>query len=255
MTSEVAEGTVASDLKSPGREGSSTRLEGSAAVVGPGHIDAAAMEEFAYRPVTPLAPMALFLGICSVAGFLGLPALAIGIVGMLCGLLALWQIRRSEGALGGGLVAKAGLALSALLTVGAVGFHAYTYVTEVPEGHERVTFAWLSKQPMAFEDSNLMLPKEVVDLNEKPVFIKGYMYPTRLRDGLSEFLLVKDTGDCCFGRQPKLTDVIVVHMKDGQTARYKEQQLVSVGGVFKISGLHQSGDVQAIFSMDSDHFR
>lgn len=255
MTSEVAEGLVGSGTMSPATGEAAGSLLTATATSARAPVDEVAMQEFEYRPVTPLAPISLFLGVCSLVGFMGLPAMSIGIVGALCGLLCLWQIRRSEGALGGVLVGKIGLGLSVLLTLSAAAYHAYSYVTEVPEGHERISFAWLSKQPMAMEDNNLMLPKEVIELNEKPVFIKGYMYPTRLREGLSEFLLVKDTGDCCFGRQPKLTDIIVVHMKDGELARYREQQLVSVAGVFKIAGLHQAGDVQAVFSMDSNHFR
>ena len=39
-------------------------------------------EEFAYRPVPALAPISLFLAICSLAGFLAVPCLAIGGVGM-----------------------------------------------------------------------------------------------------------------------------------------------------------------------------
>ena len=74
------------------------------------------MDEFQYRPVTPLAPISLFLGICASAGFLGVPAIAVGIVGMICAVLALWQVRRADGAIGGGLVAKMGLGLSILLS-------------------------------------------------------------------------------------------------------------------------------------------
>lgn len=81
------------------------------------------------------------------------------------------------------------------------------------------------------------------------------MYPSRQREGLKEFVLVKDTGDCCFGKQPKLSDMIVVHMKDGQTVNYREQQLVSVAGVFRIAGVHQAGDIVGLYAMDGTHFR
>ncbi|MCY2965674.1 MAG: hypothetical protein NT069_18930, partial [Planctomycetota bacterium] len=148
-------------------------------LVAKSHVDAKAMEEFAYRPVPPLAPISMFLGICAIAGFLGVPALAIGIIGSLCGLLAMWQIRRSEGALGGALIAKLGLGLSLALTLGAGGYHGFTYATEVPEGHERVTFSWLSKQEMTIEGNDVLLPPAVIEMKEKPIFIKGYMVPSR----------------------------------------------------------------------------
>jgi len=212
-------------------------------------------DEFAYKPVTPLAPISLFMGVCGVAGFLGVPAMAIAVVGIFCALLALWLIRRSENALGGSLVAKLGLAVSLLMTIGAGALHTYVYFTEVPEGHQRIGFSWLSKQEVVQQGSDLLLPPDVIELNEKPIFIKGYMYPSRQREGLHEFVLVKDTGDCCFGRQPKLSDMIVVHMKDGQTVKYREQQLVSVAGTFRIAGVHQAGDIVGLYTLDGTHFR
>ncbi|MFN8854840.1 MAG: hypothetical protein ACK50P_04715 [Planctomycetaceae bacterium] len=212
-------------------------------------------DEFAYRPVPPLAPISLFMGVCGAAGFLGVPAMAIAVVGIICALLALWIIRRSEGALGGSLVAKLGLGLSLLMTLGAGALHTYTYFTEVPEGHQRLTFSWLSKQDVVQKGNELLISPDVIDLNDKPVFIKGYMYPSRQREGLHEFVLVKDTGDCCFGRQPKLSDMIVVHMKDGQTVKYREQQLVSVAGTFRIAGVHQAGDILGVYTLDGTHFR
>lgn len=214
-----------------------------------------AATEFQYQPVPPLAPITLFLGLCSVAGFLGLPAMGIGIIGILCGSLGLWQIRRADGALGGKWLTRIGLALSLLLTVGAGALHAYVYATEVPEGHQRLSFAWLSQREPKLSESDIEVPPEVHDLNDKPVFIKGYMYPTRVREGLSEFVLVKDNGDCCFGKQPKLSDMIVVHMQEGQTVNFREAQLVSVAGTFKIAGVHQAGDIVGLYTIDGTHFR
>jgi len=211
--------------------------------------------EFQYQPVPPLAPISLFLGICSVAGFLGIPAMGIGVVGIVCGALGLWQIRRAEGALGGLWLTRIGFALSLLLTLGAGGLHGYVYATEVPEGHQRLSFAWLSKREPRMLETDIEIPAEVHDLNEKPVFIKGYMYPTRIREGLSEFVLVKDNGDCCFGKQPKLSDMIVVHMQNGQTVNFREAQLVSVAGTFKIAGVHQAGDIVGLYTIDGTHFR
>src|SRR5882724_6924658 len=102
-------------------------------------------DEFAYRPVPPLAPISLFLGICAVSGFLGIPCLAIGVVGLIMGSIALWQIRRSSGEMGGKVVASLGVALSVALFFAASGYHAYAYVTELPEGYVRVSFPELSK--------------------------------------------------------------------------------------------------------------
>ena len=50
-------------------------------------------------------------------------------------------------------------------------------------------------------------------LDGQRIFIKGYMYPTKELEGLNSFLLVKDTGQCCFGGNPAITDMIMVTME------------------------------------------
>lgn len=224
----------------------------------PAETDAAqfdAASEFDYRPVPPLAPISLFLGFCSLSGFLGVPCLAIGAVGMLLGAAALWQIRRSDGTLGGKLIAWLGVGLSGILFVVGSGFHAYAYATELPPGYERVNFSALAKFEPTFADGRIVLAPEVAALDGKPIYIKGYMYPTRQRTGISEFVLVKDTGQCCFGGQPKLTDMIVVKFEEGKTVDHREQQLVGVGGVFRASTLTQSGQLTALYTLEGTHFR
>lgn len=211
-------------------------------------------DEFAYRPVPPLAPISLFLGICAVSGFLGIPCLAIGVVGMMMGAIALWQIRRSAGDMGGKVVARLGVGLSAILLLSASGYHAYAYVTELPEGYLRVNFKDLSTYQPSYADGKVQFAPEVAELDGKPIYIKGYMYPTRQKFGISEFVLVKDTGQCCFGGQPKLTDMVVVRFEDGMTVNHREQQLVGVGGVFRAVAAH-SGELTAIYTIEGTHFK
>ena len=214
-------------------------------------------DEFAYRPVPPLAPISLFLGLCALSGFVGIPCLAVGIVGMLLGLIALWQIRRSMGALGGTGIASLGVILSAVMFFAGSGYHAYVYATELPEGYERVSFLKISTNlPTFSSEGKIEIAPEVAALEGKPIYIKGYMYPTRVRTGISEFVMVKDTGQCCFGGQPKLSDMIIVKFQDGITVNHREQQLVGVGGIFRINArLVQSGELSALYEIEGTHFR
>ncbi|MGE5190953.1 MAG: hypothetical protein ACM3U2_00510 [Deltaproteobacteria bacterium] len=212
-------------------------------------------EEFAYRPVPPLAPISLFLGFCGVSGFVGVPCLAVSAVGMLVGALALWQIRRAMGDLGGRGVALLGFTLSTLMLLAGSGYHAYAYATEVPQGFERVSFVELSKHLPTFSEGKVAVPPEVEALDGKPIFIKGYMYPTGRLEGLSEFVLVKDTGQCCFGGQPKLTDMIVVKFEDGMTVKHRDQILVGVAGIFRANAVVQSGVLTGIYQLDATHFQ
>jgi hypothetical protein len=213
-------------------------------------------DEFGYRPVPALAPISLFLALCSLAGFLAVPCLAIGIVGTLTGLIALWQIRRAAGEFGGGPVAMLGTSLSFVLVVAAGAFHTYEYVAELPEGYVRVNFSELAKiaPPMMTQTGEAHLPDEIAALDGKPIYIKGYMYPTKQLQGLSEFVLVKDTGQCCFGGQPKLTDMIVVKF-DELSVNHREQQLVGVGGVFRALAPSQSAGLNAVYMIEGTHFK
>ena len=217
-------------------------------------------DEFAYRPVPPLAPISLFLAICASSGFLGTPCLAIGGAGIILGGIALWQIHRAQGEMGGKVVARLGTWLSVMMLLGASGYHAYAYVSELPEGYLRVNFSELSKYagPTRYIDGDaekLQVAPEVAELEGKPIYIKGYMYPTRQRVGLSEFVLVKDTGQCCFGGQPKVTDMIVVRFDNGMTVNHREQVLVAVAGTFRAVSPGQSGVLTAIYQLDARQFK
>jgi hypothetical protein len=212
-------------------------------------------EEFAYRPVPPLAPISLFLGLCGLSGFVGVPCLAVGFVGVLVGMVALWQIRRSAGTLGGKGIARLGIGLSALMFVAGSGYHAYGYATEVPEGYQRISFVELSKHEPKLAEGRIEVAPEVASLDGKPIFIKGYMYPSRQRSEISEFVLVKDTGQCCFGGQPKLTDMIIVKFDEGLTVNYREQQLVGVAGVFRANSVAQAEGLTSIYVLEGTHFK
>lgn len=211
--------------------------------------------EFEYRPVPVLAPLSLFFGVCSFAGILAVAGLSIAVVGMALAMACLWQIRRSQGELGGRMLARIGLALSAFFFVCGGGYHGFVYATEVPEGYTRVNFSWLSKQEITYDNGKLKLAPEVAELDGQPIFIKGYMYPTRQQTGISEFTLLKDTGQCCFGGQPKMNDMIAVRFKDGMTVNHREMQLVGVGGILRARQVVQSGELTAVYSIEGTHFR
>jgi hypothetical protein len=231
------------------------RLEQPSEMHGAGVNTPEMFDEFDYHPVPPLAPIALFLGVCSVVGLMGVPGLAVGLIGSLVGLIAMWQIARSSGELGGRTLARVGFALSSVLFVAGAGYHTYDYITELPEGYERVSFSWLSKFEPFFEDGKVGVPAEVENLEGRNVFIKGYMYPTRQKTGITEFVLVKDTGQCCFGGQPKITDMIIVRFKNGVTAEHRELQQVGVAGVFHAKQVMQAGELTAIYSLEGTHFK
>lgn len=217
---------------------------------------AAADDEFDYRPVAILAPISLIVGVCSATGLMFPGGVLIGVAGILLASVSLWQIRTAQGELSGRWLGLAGLVVSTLFTVAGGGYHGYVYATEVPEGHERLSFSWLSKQGMVIEEGQNPRPTdEVAQFDGKKIYIKGYMYPVRQRHGLTEFVLCKDNGDCCFGGQPKLTDMITVKMQPGLTVDLLEQQLVGVAGTFRANTVTQSGELTSVYMIEGTHFR
>lgn len=211
--------------------------------------------EFEYHPLTPLAPLALFLGMASLAAFMWVGALVLPITGVVTGLLALWRIRQSDGEISGRPMALIGLGLSSILLATSGGFHGYVYATEVPEGYERLSFNWLAQQSPVFEDGRIQPSPELKAVNGKKVYVKGYMYPTGQLTGLTGFTLCKDTGECCFGGEPKITDMIHVKMTDGLTVNHRELILVGVAGTLRVKPKMEGGELSQLYSLEATHFR
>lgn len=216
--------------------------------------DAAPSGEFDYKPVPVLAPLSLFLAVCASASFLSVYAVAIGVAAVITSVCCLVQIRRSPGELGGRKLTFAAFSLALLFSIGGSSWAGYVYATEVPEGAQRVSFSWLSKQAPYYENGQIKVADAALDLDGQHVFIKGYMYPGRQMTGKTEFLLLKDTGQCCFGGQPKETDVIVVEMQDGKTVDHKELILVSVAGTFRVDPVVKDGQ-STLYRLEANHFR
>jgi hypothetical protein len=229
---------------------SNSRGSGSTSAFAP-----SADEDFDYKPVAILGPVSLFIGVCAATGLMFPSGVLLGLAGILLAIVALYQIRVADGELTGRFLAVSGLVVSTAMTLAGGGYHGYVYATEVPEGYERLSFSWLSNQGMIVEESGARPTEDVAKFDGKKVYIKGYMYPVRQRHGLTEFVLCKDNGDCCFGGQPKLTDMIAVKMQPGLSVDLLEQQLVGVAGIFRASTVTQSGELTSVYMLEGTHFR
>ncbi len=211
-------------------------------------------DEFGYKPIPPLAPVSALLGVCALSGLLSPLGLVFGVFGLVLGFIGLRQIQRAEGDLGGRKIASLGVSISAVLLVSSTALHIYWYQTEVPAGYQRISFgADISKKGFVVEDGEGRAHPDIAALEGKPLFLKGYMYPEGRPDGIVSFILCRDNGQCCFGGQPKLTDMIKVKMTEGQTARFSDH-MVSVAGVFRLRDLQNSGNLEPAFELEATHF-
>lgn len=209
--------------------------------------------QFDYRPVPPLAAITAVLGVISLLALITEFALPFALIGVVLGILAKRQISRSDGAYSGIWLVRGGLVLCALCLCGGSVFHAYVYATEVPEGYVRVSFVRdISKKGFSTIDGRQDFHPDVKALDGKKLFLKGYMYPDGRTEGLRQFILCRDSGECCFGGKPELTDMIFINIPDGVPPATFFDGLVSVAGAFRVApDLRRAGELKPAYRIDA----
>ncbi len=154
-----------------------------------------------------------------------LPILALGL-----SLIGIAAIKRHPEEFVGLKIANMGLTLSVLTLAGGVAWHAYVYMTEVPDGYERISYRMLK------DDTSTDLPysEKATELHGKKVFLKGYVRPGVRRINLKEFIMVGDFGSCCFGGSPDITDVVAVSIQGKKRVNYG-YRLRKIAGKFRLN--------------------
>ena len=100
-----------------------------------------------------------------------------------------------------------------------------------------------------------LLPKRVTALEETRVRIRGYILPSFQQTGLTQFVLVRDNMECCFGPGAALYDCIVVRMEQGKSADFSIRP-VAVQGTFRLQELRgPDGNHLAIYALDGEDVR
>ena len=195
--------------------------------------DTAASEGYEpYRAISKAAVGSVILAIISTLGLLDpFPViLVLALIGFALGVIGYRSVCRYPLELIGKTPAVLGAVFSAILLVVGVSKHSYEYATEVPEGYQRISFAEL--QP-AREHPELPVSPESLKLNGQKVFVKGYVYPGEQRKNIKRFILVPDMGTCCFGGQPKLTDMIEVTLADPMRVDWSTRKC-KLGGILRV---------------------
>lgn len=86
-----------------------------------------------------------------------------------------------------------------------------------------------------------VMPSWLKELDGKKIRIRGFMYPTFEPTGIEQFVLARDNQICCFGRDPKVYDLIAIEMKSGKTTNYIPNRPFDVAGTFRIEMLEDGG--------------
>lgn len=183
-----------------------------------------------YRAISGTAIAAAAVTILSPLVLLGWSFAAVPAVGLVLAAAALGDIARRPAAVTGRGLALAALAGSGVSLVGGFAYLATVYAAELPEGFARLNYAMLQPLP---GDPATAVPDSAREVNGRDVLLKGYMYPGSRQRGITEFLLCRDQGDCCFGGTPKITDRVLVRLSDPKGVDFT-QRLVKIAGRFRI---------------------
>ena len=117
---------------------------------------------------------------------------------------------------------------------------------------------------MAFSDlrPNLRTPlpfsEKSKELDGKKVFLKGYVRPSDQMTNLKSFILVGDFGDCCFGGNPKITEVVAVDITTDDLIDHS-YFLRKIGGTFHLDSrsrrINEDGIPTVFYSIEADYIR
>ena len=130
------------------------------------------------------------------------------------------------------------------------------FQTESKTGALRVSFDDLdllkvcNMEPVV-ENAVDFMPDWLKGLDGKSVRIRGFMYPTYETEGIERFVLARDNQICCFGRDPKIYDLVQIDMKQGKTTHYiPATRAFDVVGTLKIHMLTQDGKPYGLYLID-----
>jgi hypothetical protein len=196
----------------------------------------------AYRALCTSAVAALVLGMLSVLAVLDWWLALIPLAAVILGIVALRTINHQPQEYTGRFAAIAGITLGLLFGLGGLGWLGYVQATEVPNGYDRIDYSVLQPQP---GDPLNAIPPDAKALDGKKIFIKGYVYPGMRKNGITQFLLVRDQGTCCFGGDPKITDRIQVSLSNPKGFTFSGA-LFKVAGTLRVTEPKQAVDAKGV---------
>jgi hypothetical protein len=186
-----------------------------------------------YRAIAGAAIAAAVAALLSPLAFFDWWLAIVPILGIVLGVLAVRTIAVRPDEYIGRPLAIGAIVVSVLSLVGGLAWLSRVYAAELPEGYERLNYAMLQPQE---DDLPGTVPKAALAINGHKVLLKGYMYPGKQQTNIVQFLLVRDQGDCCFGGNPKITDRVLVQLRDPNNRRGISftPRLIKIAGTFAV---------------------
>lgn len=97
-----------------------------------------------------------------------------------------------------------------------------------------------------------LLTEQINGYAGRKIRIRGFMLPSFVKDGITQFVLVRDNMECCFGPGAALYDCIMIQLVSGKSTSYSVRP-ITVEGLFSIKEWHDfDGAIRAIYHLDVD---
>jgi hypothetical protein len=209
-------------------------------------------EEFMYRPVSSMAVCSLVLGLLSLLGIFLWMVIPVGLLAVLLGGIAILSIRRLKGEYTGTGVAITGILFGTVTMAAGTAVQVHAFRNEVPPGYTRVSFNKdISAKEFVTDRHGDKPHPDVEALVGKRLFFKGFVYPTDQMEGLTSFLLLKDSKECCFGGKPDVKDKVACILQNGKTVNYTPGR-VSVSGTFRINPKYNHQESESLYILETD---
>ena len=202
-----------------------------------------------YRALSNSAIVSLIFGVLSVLVLFGWYFAFVPAAGIAAGWFARQRIRENPEEMTGLAFAWTGLGLSVACWACGYGWLLLGRIREVPFGYERVEYSDLQPDPSV---SGEQIPPSAFRFQDRKIFVKGYMAPTRQQTRLKRFVLCPAIPDCPFcPANPKPTEKILVTLSGDLEAEYTVHE-IRVGGTLKIDPEARIG---IPYSMEADYLR
>jgi len=109
----------------------------------------------------------------------------------------------------------------------------------------------LNMEPVQADAPDLM-PGWLKGLEGRRIRIRGFMYPTFQDTDIKVFILARDNQICCFGRSPKVYDLIKISMQEGRTTDYIPNRPFDLIGTFHIAEQAETAEdaLPRLYSID-----
>ena len=222
-----------------------------------------------YRSLSIAAVASLIFGVLSILLIpiiiIASALLIVPMLGVFLGLFATWTISSRPDEFTGKRLAITGIALSGVMFLAGAVLNYQLNKIEVPPEYVGKEVPFVELQATEDIDLNfvmqmrnryfeLPIPERAKELDGQKVFITGYGYPGDQKNGLDKFVLVPDMGQCCFGGQPKLTDMIEVKLKEPLRVDYSMWRR-GVGGTLRVHPAIQAREqlTGVIYQLEADY--